>query len=931
MTRTRRVALALAALLTALASGMPRVRAQGAAGDVIDPAGVTALLDRLQQTLQNGRAGEFANLLTASADRARAIRFAADEVRPGATRSVVSLEDRQPLNAASPANALRLMVDTFTEFGSRARVATLQLDIRYDAGKWAIDSASRLTSMDDVFHLTLNTQKEYTAKNFVVKGEDIELTLEDGTVFTVDTERGVTGLVLMGRGQLHFHPAPEAEKGQVRIFSGADALDTRFDAAFVRLGSFAAHADPAALAPRTVDARDVKRADEIFREESAKSFGLELGTLTRESWSLLPGADDLLAEIRTKKYDTLTYSRSAGLPEDISLFDRRRQRNIAIYASQSKLASRGRFYSEDDQVGYDVLDYDIDVRFTPDRQWLDGKAAVHLKIRNQPTGQLMLRLANPLVVQSVQSDRFGRLLSLRIKNQNTVLVNLPALLMPDTDLTLTMTYSGRLLPQPATQETIAVAQGPGGGGGQSASPTPLPPPSGLDQLQDRAMDTLDRSAFLRPEATFLYSNRNAWYPQSLVSDYATAHLQVTVPAELTCVSSGEAAPDSPTYIPNDDPSQSKKIFSFVTSRPVRYLSFVVSRFVPADRLTIAFDDSPEARRASLARNAPTMAGENRSIDLAVLTNPRQQQRGRALAERAADVAQFYQSLVGDSPYQSFSVALVESMLPGGHSPAYFAVLDQPLPTAPVTWRDDPAAFSRFPDFFLAHELAHQWWGQAVGWRNYHEQWLSEGLAQYFAALYAQHERGEDTFVSVLKQMRKWSMDETDQGPVYFGYRIGHIKGDSRAFRAIVYDKGAMVLHMLRGFIGDDAFFRGLRRFYAESRFDKASTDDLRRAMEAESGQPLARFFDRWIYGSSLPKATFSSRVEQNELIVHVEQTGDVFDMPVTVTLNYADRRTAKVVVRVADQSVEQRIPLDGTLRSVEVNKDNGTLADIRTR
>jgi len=81
--------------------------------------------------------------------------------------------------------------------------------------------------------------------------------------------------------------------------------------------------------------------------------------------------------------------------------------------------------------------------------------------------------------------------------------------------------------------------------------------------------------------------------------------------------------------------------------------------------------------------------------------------------------------------------MLEHDLPGGHSPGYFAALNQPLPTSPLVWRNDPAAFSSFPDFFLAHELAHQWWGQAVGWKNYHEQWISEGFAQYFSALYAQ--------------------------------------------------------------------------------------------------------------------------------------------------------------------------------------------------
>ena len=89
------------------------------------------------------------------------------------------------------------------------------------------------------------------------------------------------------------------------------------------------------------------------------------------------------------------------------------------------------------------------------------------------------------------------------------------------------------------------------------------------------------------------------------------------------------------------------------------------------------------------------------------------------------------------------------------------------------------AFQNYPSFFLAHELAHQWWGQAVGWKNYHEQWLSEGFAQYFAALYAERERGAEQFADVLRQMRRWAIDMSPQGPVYLGYRLGHIKADGQ--------------------------------------------------------------------------------------------------------------------------------------------------------
>jgi aminopeptidase N len=307
-------------------------------------------------------------------------------------------------------------------------------------------------------------------------------------------------------------------------------------------------------------------------------------------------------------------------------------------------------------------------------------------------------------------------------------------------------------------------------------------------------------------------------------------------------------------------------------------------------------------------------------------------RGRGLAERAVDVAQFYESIIGDSPFSTFTLAVIENTLPGGHSPGYFAILNQPTSNSGVSWRNDPAAFSSYPEFFLAHEVAHQWWGQAVGWRNYHEQWLSEGFAQYFAALYAQKFRGDEVFANVMRQMRRWAIAESDQGPIYLGYRVGHIKNEGRAFRAVVYNKGATVLHMLRRLMGDDAFFRGIRRFYVESRFTKVGTEGLRQAMEAEAGRSLERFFERWIYNATLPQISLRYRVESalgsKVVVLHFEQTGDIFDLPVTVTLQYSDHKPVDVVVPVTDKVVELRVPLEGTLKTVDVSRDDGTLAEV---
>ncbi len=282
----------------------------------------------------------------------------------------------------------------------------------------------------------------------------------------------------------------------------------------------------------------------------------------------------------------------------------------------------------------------------------------------------------------------------------------------DREITLSIAYGGRLEPQTPDRETLALEQRV-----QSSEDAPL----------------------VSAEPSFLYSSRSFWYPQAPVSDYATARIRITVPSSLECIASGELEPGFPGLLVGDAPGQNRKVYLFKASRPLRYLAFIVSRFERTEAPTLAF---PGVR---LDAPAGAAGPDNRSMKLAVEANPRQVQHGREVVDRAADIAAFYESIIGDSPYASFTVALIENDLPGGHSPGYFAALNQQLPTSNMSWRNDPAAFSGFPDFFLAHELAHQWWGQAVGWRNYHEQWISEGFAQYFAALYAQHQRGDDAF------------------------------------------------------------------------------------------------------------------------------------------------------------------------------------------
>jgi hypothetical protein len=511
---------------------------------------------------------------------------------------------------------------------------------------------------------------------------------------------------------------------------------------------------------------------------------------------------------------------------------------------------------------------------------VDGVATVSIRTRSF-LSTMTLRLAEPLVIRNITTKQYGRLLYLRVVGQNNVLVGFPGAVPAGSDVDLVITYGGRLSPQGIDREAL--------------------------HLQQQELKT--EEIVMPPEPQYLYSNRSYWYPQGQASDYATATMRLTVPGMYDVVASG-AQQGQPEALPAPPGQRPRKKFVFTASRPARYLSVLISRFQTAPPVPLKLRDDREV------------------VPFVVDANPREATRVRSMTEKASDILRFYASVMGDVPYDTFTLALTESNLPGGHSPAYFALVNEPLPTSQFSWANDPVSFQNYPSFFVAHEIAHQWWGQAVGWKNYHEQWLSEGFAQYLAALYAERERGADTFASVVRQMRRTAIDASPQGPVYLGYRLGHLKGDPRIFRALVYNKGAMVLHMLRRLMGDEAFFSGLREFYATWRYKKAGTDDFRVAMEHAAGRPLDRFFDRWIYASGIPTLRMTASVTSSALRLRFDQNANVYDVPVTVSLSYADGTSEDVIVAVTEESVERSIPLKRALRSFDVNRDGGALAEI---
>ena len=235
---------------------------------------------------------------------------------------------------------MRVLLEILTDSHGRGAVSTWRFEVAPPDGAasglpWQIARVEKLTLVNGLYRLSLDAASEYDVRNLVLQEPDLTLTIPSGHAFVARTEDGPTAVVVLGRGKVEFSPRPAAERGQVHTFSGSDVLTTDFNTLFVRLnpGAFDARIAPDTFVPRAVSASDFRKATQLFETLLPLSFQIDLGDLSTDRWSLAPGPSDAVVEIGTHKYGTLTYAKAAGEPEDISFFDRRHKKNIAMYAN----------------------------------------------------------------------------------------------------------------------------------------------------------------------------------------------------------------------------------------------------------------------------------------------------------------------------------------------------------------------------------------------------------------------------------------------------------------------------------------------------------------------------------------------------------------------------------------------------------------------
>ena len=344
-----------------------------------------------------------------------------------------------------------------------------------DDDTWRLADAESLSSADGLNRLALDPNRQFRVRDLAVRAEDLLLTFPSGVAYVATTADGETGMVVIGDGTMQFTPKPAMEQ---------DA------AAHLLRRDRAAHADRRRLPPLPphrsrrshrghadrgagvgVDACAAPRRSS--RRRSASRSASSSADLSRERWSLVPPVGDFLAEIRTKgRFGTLTYVRSGGEPEDISLFQRARQpqrRRLRVGAAPEDARHAGVQRGRRSRLRrLALLDRRDDRSRSPADRGPHRDAADGARRRRRHADLQAGRIAERL---RRRRQGLGRLLALRVRGQNAVLVNLPRTLVRGTTVTLTIAYGGRLAGASPDREAVARAAGHGAPRGAPSPPS----------------------------------------------------------------------------------------------------------------------------------------------------------------------------------------------------------------------------------------------------------------------------------------------------------------------------------------------------------------------------------------------------------------------------------------------------------------------------
>ncbi len=750
----------------------------------------------------------------------------------------------------------------------------------------AQQSPEPLELLKQLNSVTLDPTQVYVIRDAHIARARMNLYLNRGFIaFMTPVQGEVTGAVFWGDGEVLMIPPDRAEKRNLAQFTRAPILEEKVDSVYMRFTDQTAQ--ELLAASRKPDPDDPEQPGPLVEEWDAGAQALDFETPVRILTDLLGDRDHPYFYARVKGEDLGVFDMvdDARLAEPFSIGALRKvgsQTFTDIWCSFPTQSSQAEPSLD---VPVRALAYTLDVRIHPDHS-LEGRAEIQLESHSAQDRVISFGLSRWLAVTGVEDDR------------------------------------GRNI-------TVIGGQPQGGGPAEPRAyghvEVVLPRPYPVGE-RFRLIFKYHGNVIADVGNGVLYVGaRGSWYPNVDIGLPSQYDMTFHYPRKLVLVATGARVEEKTSEDWSESRWRSDGVFRVAGFNLGPYTS--VERHAGKTLVTVyatrEAESSLEKRHDAEPGPPMVIGGPHRT-----LVNPLHLEPAplapSALLGNVADIAsqavQYYASLFGPYPYPRLAI----SQIPGSFGQGWpELVYLSTLSFLPKTERSKMGLSREGGDplgpVIIAHEIAHQWWGNLLGWQTYHDQWLSEGLASYAAALFlAQGKDGSRQFRDLLHLYKGDLLAKTSEGatiesggPIWLGQRLSSSL-DPQGYSNIAYKKACWVLHMLRGLMtdpktGSDArFFRMLHDFVTHYQGQSVSTEDFihhaEKYMTAESdlehNHKLDWFFSEWVYDTGIPAYTLKTEGRELAAGPYVVQgtitqsnVPEDFEMPVRVVALYArDKR-----------------------------------------
>ncbi len=735
-------------------------------------------------------------------------------------------------------------------------------EVYMDDGK--ITEKRVIKRLPELYEVKIPSERVERVKEINVISQDIEVSFKDAIVFWDNLPQGRnTSIIVYGEGFLHFSPSSREEKHQISVHFGGSEILTPVKWLYVRFSPLSIGKNIKISEPVRIKSPPelFLKASEIFSKFSTLSFSMELPAF-KKTFFTLPSPQEILIESIEGKLGEFTYNYSSLLEESITFMDREKEKILCLY-SPNEEGIRIKFSSTS---LWDLIHEDINLEFEPSNEFLKVSAKLTLEAKEDGIDSLFLRLNSYMEVSSILENN-SPILFMR-DSQGLISLFLSRKYKKGEKVKIALNYSGRIYGE---IELVDI----------QTEKKPSPRKVGKER---KLRDNFSILQSNRKEPFYLYSYTSLWHPLRTEWDFFTANITVKVPYGFTAISNGELV------------KKEGSTFFWRENVPVKYLSVVIGRFY-------SYTDFDS--KIPIKFFAPMDSGYP-DIDF----------------KRIKSILNFFSSLYGNYPFEKLYIVKRKWQTLGGHSPASFVILNT-LQRGLIPKSSPGDLSSEVREYFLVHEIAHQWWGNIVTGRSYRDICIPEGISQFSTFLYIKEIYGEKVFYDIIRRIIGWINKKSNAGSISLGTRIGHFNDDGDAFLAVVYDKSALAFYLLEKIIGKEVLLSALKDVLENYSTRDITIGELRVIIEKKAGKDLRKFFSAWFYNYTLPDIEVYWKIAKlngiQNLILKIVQKGDVeFVFPLPIEWKDEGEKKREEII-VSEKETTFQFQVKGKVKSLKVN------------